>query len=124
MKYEIKPDDEAGILRMIIHGALEKPDVDEMMPQVAKELDKMKRRLVLVDMSRDKNPSSMSREARKVYGEHAAVIKPEKVAMIGTNPVTRMISRIALTVTGRAKVTKFFPFEEETLVWLKGEKKK
>lgn len=47
MKCEITPDAEAGILRLAILSSLEKPDVDEMMPIVARELDKMKRRLVL-----------------------------------------------------------------------------
>lgn len=120
MKFEIKPDAEAGVLRLVIFSSLDKPDVDEMMPVIARELDKMKRRLVLVDMSQDKNPSSMTKEARKAYKEHAAIIKPDKVAMMGASPVTRMFAKIALGVMGESDKTRFFKTEEEAISWLKG----
>ncbi|MBD3285310.1 hypothetical protein GF338_03135 [candidate division WOR-3 bacterium] len=82
----------------------------------------MKRRLVLVDMSHDKDPSSMSKEARKAYAEHTEIIKPEKVAMVGANPVARMVAKIALSIMGRSDITKFFKTEDEALAWLKGDK--
>jgi len=121
VKYEVKKDKENGLLRLVIYSSLVKADVDELMPIMAAELDKMKRRLVLVDMSQDKNPSSMSKEARKAYKEHAAAINTEKVAMVGANPVTRMTAKIALSVLGQSDRTRFFKSEEEAFVWLKGE---
>lgn len=121
MKYEIKRDAENGLLRLVIFSSLEKDDVDELMPVMVRELDNMARRLVLVDMSKDNNPSSMSKEARKAYKEYASVIDTEKVAMVGASPVTRMTAKIALYVIGQSDKTRFFKAEEEALAWLKGE---
>jgi hypothetical protein len=121
LKYEIKLDKDHGLLHLVIFESLDKKDVDEMMPTMARELDNMVRPLVLVDMSQDKNSSSMSKEARKAYAEHAATIKTDKVAMVGASPVTRMFAKIALSVMGQSEKTRFFKKEKDALGRLRGE---
>ncbi|MBN2379296.1 STAS/SEC14 domain-containing protein [candidate division WOR-3 bacterium] len=123
MKYEIRLDKEHGLLRLIIFESIDKENVDEMMPAMARELDTMTRRLVLVDMSNDKNSTSMTKRARKAYKEHAAAINTDKVAMVGASPITRMFAKIALGVMGKSEQTRFFKTEEDALAWLKGDYK-
>jgi len=68
---------------------------------------------ILVDNSSSKKPS---KEGRKVLAEMIEDKQCGKIAVLGLNPVSRLIASFVL---GNSKNTHIFKTKEEALVWLK-----
>lgn len=120
MNYTIRYDEEHDALYVKTLAMLTAEDVHEMIPKI-KEIFKGKgHRRVIGDISQ--NPAGLlSKDARNAFRSFADELVFDKIAIIGANPATRMIAKIALQVMGRANVSRFFQSEEEALDWLKGE---
>jgi alpha-L-fucosidase len=61
----------------------------------------------------------VDQEARKALKQFSDTLKFDKVAVTGANPATRMIMKIASSIMGISKITRFLKTDEEALAWLK-----
>jgi hypothetical protein len=121
MNYEMRFDEENGVLLVKTLAMLEKADVEEIIPKVAEMLAGKEHRYILGDLSQ--NPSGLlSKDARNAFKENAEKLMVDKIAIIGANHSIRMIAKIALTIMGKSGIAKFFKTEEEAIKWLKEEK--
>jgi len=117
VNYKVWFDEDNDILRMEVLGELVKKDVDELFPAMGKMLEGKERRYILVDLSSDDRPASFSKDVRKAYKENADLVKADKAALVGAKPVTRMVAKTVLAITGSAKSTQFFKTVDEALKW-------
>ncbi|MBN2379307.1 STAS/SEC14 domain-containing protein [candidate division WOR-3 bacterium] len=130
MKYEILTPD--GTLRheifyntefeaaYIVHyDRVNADDARQIIDSVAELLEGKKHRYMVDDISRV-SMTKLDKETRAVFAKAGEKIQLEKIAMIGADPMTRMMSKVVVALTGEAKRTKFFRTEQEALAWLKG----
>lgn len=47
------------------------------------------------------------------------IVKKNKIAVIGAGPLMRGITRVVLALIGKIKYARFFPTEEEAMVWIR-----
>jgi len=125
-KYELSYNEEEDILHLKIMGVMESEDIRELMPRLQKMFEGKARRYAIVDMSESVQLDSkiMTKEMRETYKEMGNLMDADKSVIIGATPVLRMIARIVIAITGKAKTTQFFKTKEEGLAWLKGEVKR
>lgn len=123
-KFIASYDDEKDVLYIKIRGILEVEDLNELISQYKKLLDGKPHRHILVDMTESAkfDASAMTKEMRNSYKELIKVMDTDKSAIFGAAPALRMTAKVALAVTGKSDVTRFFKTKEEALAWLKGEK--
>jgi hypothetical protein len=123
-KYVLSYNDKEDILYLKILSVMEIEDIRELMPRFQKMFEGRARRYALVDMSESVQLGSdvMTKEMREAYKELGDLMNADKAAIVGATPVLRMIAKIVIAVTRRAKTTRFFKTEGEALRWLKGEK--
>lgn len=117
--YEMWFDEENGVLKVRTLAMLERNDVDEIISKIAEFYEGKEHRYLMGDLS--DNPSGLlSKGARTAFKENADNFAVDKIAIIGANPSTRMIAKIALTIMGKSNIASFFKTKEEALTWLKG----
>jgi hypothetical protein len=122
MNYELRYDQDAGVICLKVINMLTDKDVREIMPASEKMFEGRKRHYVLVDASEAKG--ILEKSARKAFREYADSMKIiEKIALWGASPVVRMMARAAAAALGKQKVIKAFTNEEEAVLWLKGDAK-
>ena len=120
MNFKMQYSEEKGALCINILHTLEADDVHEIVPLIETELEGKSNRHLLFDMSG--TPSdSVSKEARQAFRENADLTNYDKVAIVGASPGARMIAKVALTIAGVSKISRFFKTEDEALYWLKGD---
>jgi hypothetical protein len=118
MQHRIWFDPNDDLLRFNIVGRFSREDAKETLAEVKKLLEGKKRRFFLADISASPN-LTIDRDTRKILQQDSPEF--EKVALVGATPVTRMISKVIVTVVGRSAVTKFCKTQEEALLWLRGQ---
>ncbi|MBN2379310.1 STAS/SEC14 domain-containing protein [candidate division WOR-3 bacterium] len=116
-------DEEQGVLYVKTFKTIDAEDIHRLMPEVEKALEGKTNRLIIGDLSQ--NPSDLlTKEARQAFKRYTDKVNFDRIAVIGVNPITRMIVKIAVTIIGQSKKTQFFKTETQALAWLKeGEKK-
>jgi hypothetical protein len=119
--YEVWYDEERGVLYLKTFHTMTEEDVREVMALNETKYKGIDIQYALVDMS-EAAAEPISKETRKAFREHAAILNYKKMAVVGANPAARMLAKVALAVIGQSKVTRFFKTEAEALGWLKGEK--
>lgn len=80
-----------------------------------KAMDEVKPRLTLVQLGRVK---SVSRDARNFFSGPENLAVASRVAMVGINPVARMIGNFFLGLNRPAVPVRLFGSTEEAMVWL------
>ena len=123
-KFIVSYDDQNEILCLKVLRLLDREGLLEMLPLIQKLFEGKQRRYVLIDMTESAkfDPSFMNKEIRKAYKELMSQMDADKSAIFGASPAMRMISKIAIAITGRKVKTQFFETKEEALAWLEGEK--
>jgi hypothetical protein len=95
-------------------------DVHELMDRADNEFRDKEIDYCLIDMS-EATSEPIPKETRKAFKEYAESISYEKIAIVVTSPITRMLARIVLVVAGRPGESRFFPSVEEARAWLSEE---
>jgi len=123
-KFIVSYDEENDVLFLKVLGAMDDETLRELLPRYQKLLEGKPRRYVLVDMSESAqfDTSIMTKEMRDTYKVMINQMEAEKSAIFGITPALRMVAKIALAVTSKSDITRFFKTKEEALAWLKGEK--
>ncbi|MBN2379295.1 STAS/SEC14 domain-containing protein [candidate division WOR-3 bacterium] len=123
-KYILSYDDKDNILYLKILGVMEIENIRELMPRFNKMFEGKPRRYALVDMSESvqMDTSVMTKEMRDAYKELGNMMDADKAAIVGATPVLRMIAKIVIAITRRAKTTQFFKTKEDAVSWMKGDK--
>lgn len=135
MKLEAFYEEAAGVVKMKVtpEAHFDERESAEFMEHPESLFEGKPNRYLICDVS--ENPArSMSKEGRKWMSEHASRIGDasgighasgigiEKIAIVGSSPVTRMIAKIMVTTLKKANSTQFFRTESEAFRWLKEEK--
>ena len=120
-KFILSYDDKDDILYLKLMGHIEEKDLPELMSTFNKLFEGKSRRYVLADMSESGSFDSkvMTKEMRESYKKFTDSMNTDKTAIVGASPTMRMVAKIALSITGKSKTTKFFKGKEEALRWLK-----
>lgn len=119
MNYKAWFNEDNGVLYVKTFKTMDEKDVHDLMPRIEELFENRKPRLILGDLA--ENPSDpLTKEARQAFKEYSTV-DYDRIAVIGVNPFTRMIVKIAVKIVGQADKTRFFKTEEEALTWLKGD---
>jgi len=113
-------DDRNGVVRMKIPSDTHFDE--KASPLFMKELGKLfegkRYHYLLCDVSESSN-TPPSRKVRRWMTEEAAKIGLDRIAIVGSNNVTRMIARIMFAAIGKSSSTQFFVNETSALEWLK-----
>lgn len=120
MNYKMWYDEERGVLYVKTLAMLTGPDVHQLMPEMIKVFADKPHRYVIGDLS-DNPTGLLTRAARQAFKEYAKDFKIDKGAIIGTNPSTKMIAKIAISVMGLSDKVKLFKTEAQALTWFKEE---
>lgn len=119
--YKVWFDADAGVLYVKTFKTIDAEDIHRLMPEVEKSLEGRPHRYIIGDLSQ--NPSDLlTKEARQAFKRYTDTVNYDRIAVIGVNPITRMIVKIAVTIIGQSGKTRFFKTETEALAWLKGKK--
>jgi len=121
MNYDVWFDESNRIVYLKTYHTLTENDVHELMEVAGKKFEGKEIRYSLIDLS-EATSEPIQKGTREAFKKYADSLTYDKVAIVGANPTTRMLAKIALAVVGKSKVAKFFKTEEEALKWLKGEK--
>jgi hypothetical protein len=121
MNYRMWYDEEQGVLYAKTFAMLTGPDVHQLMPEMNKIFADKPHRYVIGDLS-DNPTGLLGKEARQAFKEYAKDFKIDKGAVIGTNPSTRMIAKVAISVMGLSSKVKLFKTKEEALAWFREER--
>jgi hypothetical protein len=122
--FEVRYDEKAGILHVDIMRLDSAEEVHSMWSDIKKALEDKMERKILVNLSRN-NQTSMSRQARKAFGEYDEYLKTlDRTAFVVENPVVRMLVKATLAgIRGRKdEAISTFKKEGEALHWLRGVK--
>lgn len=116
--YKIWFDEKEGVLYVKTFKTIDAEDIHRLMPEVDRLLEGKPHRYILGDLS--KNPSDLlTKEARQAFKHYADRVQYDKIGVIGVNPVTRMVVKIAIKIIGQADKTRFFKTEDDALAWFK-----
>ncbi len=118
MKHEVFFDETAGVLRMIIGGAITPAEAEESFIIAKRLLEGKSPRYILTDLSQ--HDGTMDKATRQAIKERGLDVDFDKQAFIGTSPMTRMMGKMIMAMLGKSKKTGFFGSESEALTWLKG----
>ncbi len=120
-KFETRDPDE--ILRIVFDGEITPDNICEINKLYADE-SKEGTQKILVDISQTKMSTwatPWDRETRRRVAASVPANPPKsKVAIIGSSSISRMITKVGLSVIGKIKDSRFFKSEEEAVAWLKG----
>ncbi len=116
-------DEKNQILHLKFTEVWDEKDIPEMFNRMRTHLEGREKRILLGDVS-GAAPQSYSKEMRKMVADEATTLKLDKIAIMGANPVLRMMAKVLLAVIGNkwSAETRFFGSKEEALAWLKEEK--
>ncbi|MBD3285311.1 hypothetical protein GF338_03140 [candidate division WOR-3 bacterium] len=115
--YKIWFDDKKGVLYVKTFKTIDAEDIHRLMPEVDRLLGGNPHRYILGDLS--ENPSDLlTKEARQAFKKYKDV-EYDRIAVIGVNPITRMVVKIAIKIIGQSDKTRFFNSEDEALKWLR-----
>ncbi|MBN2379299.1 STAS/SEC14 domain-containing protein [candidate division WOR-3 bacterium] len=122
--YNLTYDDKSEILSLKVLRPLDREGLIDLELGIQKLLKGKPLRNVLVDMTESVQFSTdfMNKEVRNSYKVLMEQMNVEKSAIVGASPVIRMIAKIAISVSGKSDVNKFFETREEAMAWLKGDK--
>jgi hypothetical protein len=121
LRHEIFYDEGCGAARIVHYDEITADDARQIVDAVAEILKDKEHRYMIDDGTRV-TLTKMDKETRKEFAKAGERIQLEKIAMFGANPMTRMMSKVVVALSGDAKRTRFFKTEDEALAWLKGEK--
>jgi hypothetical protein len=120
--YKVWFDQEQGVLYVKTFKTIDAEEIHQLIPQVEKSLEGKPERHIIGDLS--ENPTDpLTKQARQAFKQYANSLNYDRIAIIGVNPLTRMIVKIAVKIIGQSDKTQFFNNEAEALRWLKGEAK-
>ena len=110
-------DEEHGVLFIRTLKTIDAEDIHALMPEIEKMFEGKEKRFILGDLT--ENPSDpLTKDARQAFKKYSDV-EYDRIAIIGVNPFTRMVVKIAVKIVGQTDKTRFFKTEEEALAWLK-----
>lgn len=96
-------------------------DVHYMWNEINREVEKSKKRLIMVDITRSEQ-KTISNACRKAFQEHTDEYNSfRRVSYIVTSPVIRMLLKATITTVDKNKIGKIFKTGEEGLKWLEDE---
>lgn len=120
IRHKIYYDEQNSVARIEHYDTVNADDARRIVDAVAKLLEGKEHRYMMDDISRV-SMAKLDKETRKEFAKAGERIQLEKIAMVGADPMTRMMSKVVVTLSGDAKRTKFFKTEKEALAWLKGD---
>lgn len=123
MNYKLWYDAERKIIYLKTFKTMTAEDVHQLMAQAAEEFEGKEADFSLIDMT-DAGTEHLGKDTRDAFKQYADSLEYKKIAIVGANPVTRMLARVALAVTGKSKIARFFKTEAQALEWLKGKTKR
>ena len=116
-KFEIIYDRDSHVIMVKPFQTWGKDDVETAVPIIKKLISKNECRRVLANLTENQQ-GFVTREARGVLKKYADDLRFDKAAIVGTNPATRMVMKIAVSILGNSHNTRFFKTKEEALEWL------
>lgn len=116
MKHECYWDETRGCGRVRFVGEIGEGEVAELMAKIESVFGDGDSRLLLVDNR--ESPMLVSRSVRRAFEEHAVGFRFDRLALVGSTHLNRMVGRIVLGLMGRLSEANFFVTEEEALDWL------
>ncbi|MBN2380561.1 STAS/SEC14 domain-containing protein [candidate division WOR-3 bacterium] len=116
--YEVWLEEDTQTVCLKTYRTMTAEDVHELMSLADKEFAGKEINYCLIDMS-EATSEPIPKETRQAFKEYAESISYKKVAIIVTNPITRMLAKVALVVTGKPGTSRFFGSSEEARAWLK-----
>lgn len=125
MKHKAYYDVKHEVARMDIIGEIPQ-DIDaqhelahQLVKGVEEALEGKDHRHLLIDVSETPSMYQLNRETRKILKEGGNRLGIERIAVVGADPITRMMIKV-IVVLLRKSDSKFFKTEDEALGWLKG----
>ncbi|MBD3285636.1 hypothetical protein GF359_04180 [candidate division WOR-3 bacterium] len=95
-------------------------DIPVLFSKLRELLEDKPRRLLIADVS-EAAPQKYSKEFRRLVGEETPTLKLEKTAILGANPVVRMMAKVLMAAM-KKKIpfnAEFFKKEKNAVEWLK-----
>jgi hypothetical protein len=123
MKYKVWYDEENGVLRADVLDTFDAETATAFFKEVNGKYTEEQQNYFMAYMSEEAQ-RLVDKETRRAARDGAALLKWDKLAILGAKPGLRMVTKIVMTAVGKAKDTKFFDDEEKALAWLKTEKEK
>lgn len=120
MKHKIYYDEQNKVVVMDVSGGFTFEEAKETMEIMRDSFADKAPYPFLLDLG--KLSSDLDRETRKHLQAEAGNVGIARMAMVVTNPMTRMTAKIVSAVIGKKSDTGFFKTREEALAWLKGDK--
>lgn len=117
MKHQVWFDETQGVLHVEYVGTVDIDNHHELIRKL-NSISRLQKNLTLVDLSEMKMP----RWDRKTRQALAAELNQEeypKVAIIGANPILRMLARTFTPLLHWKQAIEFFESENDALIWLK-----
>jgi hypothetical protein len=118
LRHEIFYDEEFCGAHIVHYDTVNADDARQIVDAVAQLLKGKEHRYMLDDITRV-SMADLDKETRKEFAKAGDKIQLEKIAMFGADPMTRMMSKVIVVLSGDAKRTKFFKTKEEAVAWLK-----
>ena len=121
-KFEITYDRDNHVIMVKPFQSWGKEEVETAVPIIKNLIGKNECRRVLANLTENQQ-GFVTREARRTLKQYADDLRFDKAAIVGTNPATRMVMKIAVSLLGNSHNTRFFKTKEEALEWLKQNEK-
>lgn len=118
LRHKIFYDEECGAAHIVHFDQVNADDARQIIDAVAQLLEGKPHRYMMDDISRV-SMAKIDKETRKEFAKAGDKIQLEKIAMVGADPMTRMMSKVVVTLSGDAKRSKFFKTEAEAVAWFK-----
>lgn len=122
MGFKVAYDDEQGILHIRFTEDITPEDICEINKIYGKEPSD-KTAAIIVDISDTKMSTWATPWDRETRQRVAASVPPNppksRVAIIGSTSISRMLTKVGLSVIGRIKDSRFFKNEAQAVAWLK-----
>ncbi|MBN2379309.1 STAS/SEC14 domain-containing protein [candidate division WOR-3 bacterium] len=121
MKHKVHYDEKNTTAEVKYVGDISVDDVDRITERLNEVLEGKTERSAISDIS--ESPfMQIGKEAKMKMAEIGKTLNLDRVAVVGANPMNRMMGKIVLALFGKSQESKFFKTKVEALGWLKGEK--
>jgi hypothetical protein len=117
MNHELYYDEQIGALRLNFKGLFLPQDEEEFLSQLAELIRDKEIPFMLCDFKDGDVNLPKDKSYRQWLAEMSRKTDFAKTAIINTPPAIRMMSKIALVATGKAKTVKFCKDEKEAVTW-------
>jgi len=117
---EIWYDEKNEVVRIKFTEVWTEEDIPDLFKRIRENVKKSPHKQLIGDVS-EAAPQNYTKAHRKMVAEEAPSLGLDKIAILGANPVLRMMAKVLLSVIKKRLTftARFFNTDEDALAWLR-----